>query len=139
MSDYHTDSPVVFCIFNRPETTRRVFEQIARARPPALHIVADAPRSNNPDDVELCQTTRQIAENVTWDCDVTLDYAETNLGCRERIYSGISNAFKQFEFAIILEDDCLPSNDFFRFIDTLRNRYSEDPKVTHISGTALVR
>ncbi len=139
MGTYQTDSPVVFCIFNRPTTTRRVFEQIAQARPPALYIVADAPRPDKDGEAELCKAARQIAENVTWDCEITLDYAESNLGCRQRIYSGISNAFKKYEFAIILEDDCYPSNDFFRFIDTIRDRYASDPTITHISGTAFVR
>lgn len=136
---YQTRSPVVFCIFNRPETTKRVFAKIAEARPPALYVVADAPREGVPTDTTLCKQAREIADQVDWECEVTLDYAKTNLGCKDRIYSGISSAFKKYEFAIILEDDCLPSSDFFRFIDTIRDRYENDPQVMHISGTALVR
>ncbi len=139
MGTYQTDSPVIFCIFNRPETTRRVFERIAEAQPPKLYIIADAPRADKAGEAERCRQTRAIAENITWDCELTLDYAETNLGCRQRLFSGVSKAFKLYEFAIILEDDCYPSNDFFRFVDTLRDRYSDDAQVTHISGTAFVR
>lgn len=112
MPAYKTNSSVIFCIFNRPETTQRVFKQIAEAQPPKLYLIADAPRPNKAGEAELCRQARAIAENITWDCELTLDYADTNLGCRERIYSGISNAFKVYEFAIILEDDCYPSNVF---------------------------
>ena len=139
MNPYNTTSSVIFCIFNRPETTQRVFNEIAKAKPPALYVVADAARPQVQGEAELCQECRAIAEQVDWPCEVTLDYAEDNMGCKQRIYSGISNAFKQFEFAIILEDDCLPSSDFFRFVDTMLERYQDDQQVMQIAGTAFIR
>ena len=139
MNPYNTTSPVIFCIFNRPKTTQRVFNEIAKAKPPELYVVADAARPQVQGEAELCQECRAIAEQVDWPCEVTLDYAEDNMGCKQRIYSGISNAFKQFEFAIILEDDCLPSSDFFRFVDTMRERYQDDQQVMQIAGTAFIR
>ena len=139
MNPYNTTSPVIFCIFNRPETTQRVFNEIAKAKPPALYVVADAARPQVQGEAGLCQECRAIAGQVDWPCEVTLDYAEDNMGCKQRIYSGISNAFKQFEFAIILEDDCLPSSDFFRFVDTMRDRYQDDQQVMQIAGTAFIR
>lgn len=139
MNPYNTTSPVIFCIFNRPETTQRVFNEIAKTKPPALYVVADAARPQVQGEAGLCQECRAIAGQVDWPCEVTLDYAEDNMGCKQRIYSGISNAFKQFEFAIILEDDCLPSSDFFRFVDTMRDRYQDDQQVMQIAGTAFIR
>ena len=136
---YQTTNPVIFCIFNRPETTQRVFNEIAKAKPPVLYVVADAARPQVEGEAELCLECRAIAEQVDWPCEVTLDYAEDNMGCKQRIYSGISNAFKQFDFAIILEDDCLPSPDFFRFVDTMRERYQDDKNVMQIAGTAFIR
>jgi len=139
MNPYNTTSPVIFCIFNRPETTQRVFNEIAKTKPPALYVVADAARPQVQGEAGLCKECRAIAGQVDWPCEVTLDYAEDNMGCKQRIYSGISNAFKQFEFAIILEDDCLPSSDFFRFVDTMRDRYQDDQQVMQIAGTAFIR
>jgi hypothetical protein len=139
MKPYETNSPVIFCIFNRPETTQRVFEQIARAKPPALYVVADAAREDVPQEDVLSQQCKDIVEQIDWPCEVNFDYAKRNMGCKQRIYTGISNAFKLYDFAIILEDDCLPSPDFFRFVDTMRERYQDDEKVMTISGTAFVR
>ncbi|MGZ0655526.1 hypothetical protein ACWPKO_12055 [Coraliomargarita sp. W4R53] len=136
---YNTESPVVFCIFNRPDTTQKVFEAIRQARPPALYVVADGPRSNKPNEAQLCEATRNITKQIDWPCKVTYDFSDKNLGCKQRIYTGISKAFESFEFAIILEDDCLPSLDFFRFVDLARVRYDDDKNVMHISGTGLVR
>ncbi|MFQ5993209.1 MAG: glycosyltransferase family 2 protein, partial [Nitrospiraceae bacterium] len=34
-------TPVAFIIFNRPDTTERVFAEIANARPAKLFVIAD--------------------------------------------------------------------------------------------------
>ncbi|TGK17291.1 hypothetical protein EHO61_12845 [Leptospira fluminis] len=39
---------------------------------------------------------------------------------------------------IILEDDCLPSEDFFRFCETALERFRNESKVMHVSGTNFV-
>jgi len=37
-------SPVLFLIFNRPDETIRVFQEIKKAQPEKLFIAADGPR-----------------------------------------------------------------------------------------------
>src|SRR5580658_7789828 len=98
--------PVAFFVFNRPEVTERVFAEIARARPRTLLVVADGPR--NEAEWVKCQATRRVVERIDWDCDVMHYYAESNLGCRRRMATGIDWVFSQFEEAILMEDDCLP-------------------------------
>ena len=44
MDDWRLKTPVAFFIFRRPDTTEKVFAEIARARPPKLFVVADGPR-----------------------------------------------------------------------------------------------
>ena len=34
---------VLFLVFNRPDTTRKVFEAIRQAKPPRLYVAADVP------------------------------------------------------------------------------------------------
>ena len=38
-------TPVLFLIFNRPETTYQVFSSIKKAKPSRLYVAADGPRS----------------------------------------------------------------------------------------------
>ncbi|MDX6611845.1 MAG: hypothetical protein QOD75_1031 [Blastocatellia bacterium] len=127
-------TPIAFFIFNRPDTTARVFAEIARARPPLLLVVADGPRTGIPDDVEKCAATRAIIERVDWDCRVLKNYAEGNLGCKRRVVSGMDWVFEHEEEAIILEDDCLPHPSFFPFCDELLERYRVDEEVMAICG-----
>jgi len=132
---YALKTPLVLVIFNRPDTTRRVFEEIRRARPPLLLVVADGPRKDHPSDREQCLKARDVADQVDWDCEVRRNYAETNLGCRRRVSSGLDWVFEQVEEAIILEDDCLPDPTFFRFCEELLERYRRDERIGQISGT----
>ena len=126
------DTPIAFFIFNRPALTARVFERIAQARPRRLLIVADGPRNEREN--EKCLATRRIVERTDWPCEVERNYSRTNLGCRQRIASGLDWVFERYEQAIILEDDCLPNPTFFPFADELLHRYADDPRIGQISG-----
>ena len=131
------DIPVVFIIFNRPETTKKVFSAISQARPKRLFIIADGPRLNKPGEMDRCLETRSIAENVNWDCEVRKNYSEVNLGCALRISSGLQWVFELSEAAIILEDDCLPDQTFFLFCQELLLKYWDDSRIFSISGSHL--
>jgi hypothetical protein len=129
-----TNLPVIFIIFKRPDTTRRVFEMIRAARPTKLLVIADGPRTNRPGEAEKCAQTRAIIEEVDWDCEVLTNFSETNQGCCLRISSGITWAFELVDKAIILEDDCLPSASFFPFCADLLDRYENDERIMMVSG-----
>jgi hypothetical protein len=128
-------APVVFIIFRRPETTSRVFEEIRRARPSKLYVIADGARPGNKEELALVSNTRSVIDGVDWPCDVTKIYAEKNLGLRERIMTGLDRVFELEERAIILEDDCLPSPSFFTFCSQLLERYKGNREVSLISGS----
>jgi hypothetical protein len=125
-------TPVVFLVFNRPDLTERVFKRIAAAKPQTLLLVADGPRNEN--DVDACAQVRKIVSRVDWECNVLKNFADTNLGCKHRVASGLDWVFSQVEEAIILEDDCLPSRSFFCFCQTLLERYRDDQRIFMISG-----
>ena len=134
MSDWHLQTPVAFIIFNRPDTTERVFAEIAKAKPLKLLVVADGPRVSRPGEAEKCAATRAIIEKVDWDCEVLTNFSEVNLGCKRRVSSGIDWVFEQVEEAIILEDDCLPDPTFFRFCQKMLERYRYEQRIGMISG-----
>lgn len=131
------ETPVVFFAFNRPDVTRRVFERIAAQKPARLFLIADGAR--NATESKLCEEVRSIITNVNWSCDVQTNFATENMGCRARLSSGISWALERSEEVIILEDDCLPHPDFFRFCSELLARYRTDERVFSISGDNFQR
>ena len=127
-------TPVALLIFNRPDTTKKVFEEIRKAEPERLFIIADGPRQNVERDKKLCELTREITERIDWDCEVIKDYADVNFGLRKRFASGLSRMFEIVERAIIIEDDCVPHQSFFPFCQELLERYRDEKKVMMISG-----
>ncbi|BCS51978.1 glycosyltransferase family 2 protein [Geobacter sp. SVR] len=134
MSGFKLKTPVAFLIFNRPDVTQKVFEEIRRARPPKLLVVADGPRVNRPGEAEKCQSVRAIIDTVDWPCEVLKNYSDVNLGCKRRVSSGLDWVFEQAEEAIILEDDCLPHPSFFGFCEELLEKYRDDERIGIISG-----
>jgi hypothetical protein len=128
-------TPVAFIIFNRPDTTKRVFEAIRQAKPPKLLVIADGPRVDRPGEAEKCAAARAIIDGVDWECEVLTNYSDVNLGCGKRPATGIKWVFEQVEEAIILEDDCLPNYSFFRFCELILEEYRYDQRIMMISGT----
>jgi hypothetical protein len=128
----------MFLFFRRPEPTARVFERIREARPPRLYLIADGPRPEVADDERLGEATRATVERVDWPCEVIRDYADRNLGMQERTVSGINRTLEQEEEAIILEDDCLPHPSFFRWCEEMLDRYRDEERIMHISGSQLM-
>ena len=127
-------TPIIFIIFNRPDTTQRVFNEIRKAKPTKLFIAADGPRENIPGETEKCRAARDVTNQVDWDCEVIKNYSDVNMGCKRRVSSGLDWAFDMVEEGIILEDDCLPHLTFFLFCEELLEKYRHDQRVKMISG-----
>lgn len=126
------ETPIAFIIFNRPETTQRVFDEIKKVKPKKLFVISDGAR--NEEEEAIVVETRKIIDQIDWSCEVHKNYSDTNLGCKVRVSSGIDWFFENVEQGIILEDDCLPNQSFFWFCKELLERYADDEKVMHISG-----
>lgn len=131
-------SAVLFIIFNRPNTTKKVFEVIRQAKPPKLYIAADGPRQDRESEYIVCDETRKIATKVDWDCEVKTLFREKNLGCANAVSGAINWFFEQEEEGIILEDDVLPVSTFFEYCDELLVKFRNDYRIGMISGCNLV-
>lgn len=127
-------SAVLLIVFNRPDLTRVVFERIREVKPKTLLIVADGPREGVPGEADRCAKVREIVADVDWDCKVLQNYSDVNLGCRDRVSSGITWAFQNEPEVIVIEDDCVPSRSFFYYCDELLEKYRDDPKVKIIGA-----
>lgn len=124
----------MFLVFNRPTTTRRVFDEIRKAKPPRLYIAADGPREGRDSDFKKCAEVRDVVANVDWECEVKTLYRGSNVGCKLAVSSGINWFFENEEEGIVLEDDCLPSQSFFEYCDAQLERFRFDCRVFLVSG-----
>jgi len=128
------NKPILMLIFNRPETTIKVFEKVRLAKPPVLYISADGPRENKEGESEKCIQAREISQMVDWQCEVKINFSDINMGCRKGVLKGINWFFENEEEGIIIEDDIYASESFFEFASKMLDVYRNDKSVMHIGG-----
>ncbi len=129
------DIPVLLITFNRPDTTAEVFEAIKSIAPRKLYIFSDAPRQGNQDDFEKVGQVRELFKNADPGIKIERNFQVKNLGCAGGVTTAINWAFENEDRLIILEDDCLPAKSFFSFCKSMLEKFKEDERVMHISGT----
>lgn len=128
------NTPVLLLAFNRPEITEKVFEKIANCQPKKLYIAIDGPRNHISSDTEKVRRVRKIFEKISWDCETNFLVREKNLGCKKSVSEAIEWFFEMEESGIILEDDCLPNSDFFKYCEELLKRYKNNESIFMITG-----
>jgi hypothetical protein len=127
-------TPILLIVFNRPDTTAAVLESIRRVRPRSLYVAADGPRTEIVEDPAKCQEARRIATAVDWECRLETLFRDQNQGAGAGVASAINWFFDHVEDGIILEDDCVADNSFYRFSAELLQYYRSEKRVMHISG-----
>ncbi|KMQ51544.1 hypothetical protein CHISP_1552 [Chitinispirillum alkaliphilum] len=134
-NNFKLNTSVLFLVFNRLGTTKKVFEAIKKAQPPKLYLAADGPRNEKLGEYEMVQAVRDYLSNsIDWDCEVKTLFREKNLGCKHAVSDAINWFFDHEEMGIILEDDCLPSQSFFWFCENLLKKYKDDKRIGMVSG-----
>ncbi len=140
MDEFKLTTPVAFIIFNRPDTSVQVFEEIRKAKPEKLYIISDAAREGREEEAEKVKECRKSIEDmIDWSCEVHKNYAESNMGCKMRVSSGISWALENEDRIIILEDDVVPSQQFFPYMQQMLEEYKNKKHVMMVSGTNLMK
>jgi hypothetical protein len=128
-------TPILLLAFNRPASTRQVFEEIRKIKPERLYLASDGPRISNSSDSEKVEEVRKyLLSSVDWPCEVKTLFRNENVGCGKAVSSALSWFFEQVEDGIILEDDCLPHPEFFPYCEEMLNRYRMVEKVKFIGG-----
>ena len=126
---------ILFIIFNSKDVAVTCFEQIKKIQPTKLYIAGDGPRADVKGEENLVKETREsIINAVDWDCELHTLFQNHNLGCKEGVYTAVSWLLENEELGIIIEDDCLMRDSFFKFTEQLLEKYKDDSRVGIICG-----
>lgn len=128
------DVPVFLMFFVRPNELTLTFNAIKKARPSTLILVSDGPRLTHVNDKELNEKCKQIVSEIDWECTVYQKYSDINQGMFVTAYESFKWAFEKVDKFIFLEDDVVPNNSFFKFCETLLEKYKNDLRVHTICG-----
>ena len=133
MKNWEVDVAVLLIFFKRDEQFAKTFEAVRKAKPRTLLLWQDGPRENT-DDMEGIIKCREIAENIDWDCEVYTCYNEQNFGCDPSTFYSHKWAFSIVDKCIVLEDDFVANESFFKFCKELLDKYEDDERINHICG-----
>ena len=129
------NTPILFLVFKRLDTTKQVFSSIKRIKPTKLYLAADGPHQGNAEEAKQCLKVREyLKANIDWDCKIKFRENNENFSCRYGPSSAIDWFFQHEKEGIILEDDCLPADNFYYFCAEMLSRYREDTRISHIGG-----
>jgi hypothetical protein len=130
-----SSTPILLLTFKRPNTTQQVLDSIRVYKPERLYIASDSHRHNQLGEQEKVEATRKLViDQIDWPCDIKTLFQNKNLGCRVGVTTAIDWFFEHESEGIILEDDCVPSDSFYSYVDTLLDWYRNDQRIMSISG-----
>lgn len=130
--------PILLVIYNKIEDTHNLFQIIKEIKPSKLYIAADGALNNDRYDYVNCLRTRCVIM-PEWPCEIHELFKEEHLGKAKMIYQAISWFFIHEPEGIVLFDDTIPNLDFFYYSEELLERYRDNKRVVHISGSNLQR
>jgi hypothetical protein len=133
--NFDFNTPILYLIFNRLDIVKQTFQEIAKVKPKQLFIASDGAR-NQEEKMIVDKVRKYVLDNIDWDCEVKTLFRDKNLGCKFAITTAIDWFFNNVEQGIILEDDCLPDPNFFRFCQEMLERYKDKDKVMSIGGNS---
>lgn len=113
--------PVLIVAFNRPDLAARVAIRIASLSPSRIYVAVDGPRPGRTGDEQaVAATIDQIRTSLASCPEVRWLIQNTNLGCRIGVETAVSWIAANEEFFAVFEDDCLPAEDIFTWLNYAR-------------------
>ena len=126
------NTPIIFCVFNRPDLTKTTFNFIKSIKPKILFLISDGPR--NISDEKKIKEVRSIISDINWDCKIYKKFRKENFGCKKSFEDGVGWLFSKYDKMIYIEDDTLPSKDFIRFAEENLERHEKNDNISVISA-----
>ena len=124
--------PVLILAHRRAREFETLLARVLSEDPPVVYISCDGPR-NLEDEIQQ-NLMRQMIEDSHTDIPIRVRFLQRNLGLRSAVLSAVDWFFENENSGIVLEDDLVPSPEFFSHCAEGLQRYSDVEKVLQISG-----
>lgn len=129
------NTPILLLTFNRYEPVVALLEVLRKLRPSKLYIASDGYRIDFPEEKVVIDDIRSyMLNNIDWKCEVHTLFRDENLGCKKGVHEAIQWFFSNNEQGIVLEDDCIPTENFFAYCEHYLDVFKDNEMVATISG-----
>jgi hypothetical protein len=123
--------PIILFAYARPDHLQQTLVCLRENHVPLIYAFSDAART--PDKAPGVEEVRRILRAIDW-CEVVLTERAENWGLGRSILSGVTEIFKQYEAAIIFEDDLICVPETYQYLCAALNHYRDDPRVMSVTG-----
>ena len=131
--------PVVVFIHRRDLHLKKVLLGIRKYRPSRMFCFADTWQEGNENEKKQCLRARAaLLAGIDWPCRLDMRYAKKKLGLKKNVETGLAHVFRKVSSAIVMEDDCIPTKEFFRFCEEGLSRHRDNHKIMSISGSCFL-
>jgi hypothetical protein len=125
---------VLVLAFNRPEHTNVLAARLREFDDIDVYLSIDGPRTGNSSDQLAVRAVRESLHDHLGARVAAERDSRGNLGCADGVTAGLSWFFENVEEGVVLEDDCIPTPEFFEFCAAGLAGFRADPSVGVISG-----
>jgi len=129
--------PVLVTFFNRPAILEQLFVAISKRNDIQIFFACDGPRNEiDKSKIEACwilveKYFGKVPPNRKLE-------RSSNLGCKNAMKQNIDWFFDRNEFGLILEDDCIPNHDFFKYLGYALLEFESSKNIICLAGTDFV-
>lgn len=134
MDKYKVTIPVLLIGFNRPDIIKLNLENLSQFSISKMYVAVDGPRNHVQGEGQKVHQVIDLVKKIDFCDEVEYRINEINKGCEITESSAISWVLEKEEYVIVLEDDIIAHESFFRFMDEMLNRYKNDDRIAMVSG-----
>jgi GR25 family glycosyltransferase involved in LPS biosynthesis len=130
---------VLIILYRRFKNLESIIKVALKAGIPRIYIALDVPPSQIQSEEYLFERNLSLeklksvcaAEGV----ELHVWIRRENLGCARSVLSACQWFFSREIFGVVLEDDCIPTLEFFEFVTRNRELLENDKRINFICGT----
>lgn len=119
--------------YHRSHHTEQVLKSLKNntVLPEKLFVFQDGLKSEE-DDYEW-KKVNNLIKDIDW-CETSIVVSDHNRGLAESVVSGVNYVLKEYDAVIVIEDDCVLSPSYMKFMVQGLKKYEQNPKVYSVSG-----
>lgn len=131
-------APIVMFVYNRADHFIQTFEALNKCPEAAqsdLYIFSDGAKSEKDKDrvVEVRETLKSVKKNNGFK-NVYIVESPQNRGLAASVIAGVSEVIEKYGKVIVLEDDCIPSPYFLKYMNRCLDYYEKEEQIGSIAG-----
>ena len=128
-------APIIFICFNRLEHTIKSLNSLKKnklSKKSKIIIFSDGPKYEK--DKKKVEKIRKFLIKLNGFKSKKIIFRKKNFGTKKNIVNAVSQVFKKFDKAIVIEDDLILSKFFLDYMNLCLRYYEHDRKIWHVNG-----